>query len=72
MVLARGSFAVAGAGMPCHAQRVERYPVPFRDDYGVYGEQEGILHIFVNDDAPMLMLNHAIAYGAAGRSIVFI
>jgi hypothetical protein len=51
---------------------MQRYLVAFGDDYGVYGEQEGVLHVFVNDDAPMLVLNHAITYRAARRSIVFV
>ncbi len=55
-----------------HAQRMQRYLVAFADDHRVYGEQEGVLHLFVNDHAPLLVLNNSIAYGAGGRSVVFI
>ena len=61
-----------GAGMPGHAQRMERYLVPFGDDDGVYGEQERILHVLVDNDAPRLVLHHAITDRAAGRSVVFV
>jgi hypothetical protein len=60
------------SGVPEHAQRMQRYLVPFGDDDRVYGEQEGVLHVFVNDDAPWLVLHYAAAYGAAGCSTVFI
>ena len=67
-----GLCALAGAGMPCHAEGMERDLVPFSDDHGVYGEQEGVLHVFIDNDAPRLVLHHATADGAAGRSVVLV
>jgi len=51
---------------------MQLYLVTFGDYYGVYGEQEGILHVLVDDDAPTFVMNYAITYRAAGRSIVLV
>ena len=48
------------------------YCVTFGDDCGVYGEQEGILHVLINYDAPTFVTNHAVAYRAAARGVVFV